>query len=149
MYVLLCMYVCMPMYVCMKCMYAHVCMKSKSAQISESDTSRRKPGHQKRLYRSRNLSQVNTIGCADEGLWIFSLEDSMKRQHTVNWEDQSWNKTEEHELMIDSGCFGTCLPTLVCTAISDGCVLEFEHTVIFATFVKYVQKTTSPIRLGF
>ena len=28
-------------------------------------------------------------------------------------------------------------------------VLEFEHTVIFATFVKYVQKTTSPIRLDF
>ena len=36
-----------------------------------------------------SLSQVNTIGCADEGLWIFSLEDSKKRQHTVNWEDQS------------------------------------------------------------
>ena len=59
-----------------------------------------------------SLSQVNTIGCADEGLWIFSLEDSKKRRYTVNWEDQSrpnltekW-KTEEHELMIDSGCFG-------------------------------------------
>ena len=26
-------------------------------------------------------------------------------------------------------------------------IFEFEHTVIFANFVKYVQKTTSPIRL--
>ena len=48
-----------------------------------------------------SLSQVNTIGCADEGLWIFSLEDSKKRQHMVNREDQSDCKTEEHELMID------------------------------------------------
>ena len=53
-----------------------------------------------------SLSQVNTIGCADEGLWIFSLEDSKKRKHTVNGEDQSDWKTEEHELMMDSGCFG-------------------------------------------
>ena len=44
----------------------------------------------------------------------------------MNWEDQSrpnltekW-KTEEHELMIDSGCFGHRLPTVVCTAISNG-----------------------------
>ena len=63
-----------------------------------------------------NLSQVNTIGCADEGLWIFSMEDNKKRRYTVNWEDQSrptptekW-KTEEHELMIDSGCFGHVCP---------------------------------------
>ena len=45
------------------------------------------------------LYQVNTIGCADKGLWIFSLEDSNKRRYTVNWEDESWNKTEEHELI--------------------------------------------------
>ena len=63
-----------------------------------------------------NLSQVNTIGCADEGLWICSLEDSKKRRYTVNWEDQSrsnliekW-KIEEHELMIDSGWFGHVCP---------------------------------------
>ena len=59
---------------------------------------------------------MNTIGYADEGLWIFSLEDSKKRRYTVNWEDQSrpiptekW-ETEEHELMIDSGCFGHVCP---------------------------------------
>ena len=58
-----------------------------------------------------SLSQVNTIGCADEGLWIFSLEDSKKRRYTVNWEDQSCsNQTGEHELMIDSGCFGHVCP---------------------------------------
>ena len=57
-----------------------------------------------------SLSQVNTIGCEDEGLWIFSLEDSKKRRYTVNWEDHSWNKTEEHELMVDSGCFGHVCP---------------------------------------
>ena len=56
------------------------------------------------------LSQMNTIGCADEGLWIFSLEDNKKRRCTVNWEDQSEWKTEEHELMIDSGCFGHVCP---------------------------------------
>ena len=64
-----------------------------------------------------NLSQVNTIGCANEGLWIFSLEDSKKPRYTVNWEDQSSNQTEEEDLMIDSGCFGhVCLYT----AISNG-----------------------------
>ena len=41
---------------------------------------------------------------------------SKKRRYSVNWEDQSrstltekW-KTEEHELMIDSGCFGHVCP---------------------------------------
>ena len=48
-----------------------------------------------------SLSQVNTIGCAGERLWIFSLEDSKKRQHMANREDQSDCKTVEHELMID------------------------------------------------
>ena len=63
-----------------------------------------------------NLSQANPIGCALEGLWIFSLEDSKKRRYSVNWEDQSCShltekwKTEEHELMIDSGCFGHVCP---------------------------------------
>ena len=39
-----------------------------------------------------------------------SQEESQKRQRTVNWEDQSDCKTEEHELMIDSGCFGHVHP---------------------------------------
>ena len=41
------------------------------------------------------LSQVNKIGCADEGLWIFSLEDSQKRWYTVNWKDQSRSNPTE------------------------------------------------------
>ena len=59
---------------------------------------------------------MNTIGCADEGLWMFSLEDSKKRRYTEKSEDQSCSnqtedwKTEEHELMIDSGCFGHVCP---------------------------------------
>ena len=88
--------------------------KSKVTEISESDSSKqvddRCPSPNTSAQQP-NLSQVNTIGCADEGLWIFSLEDNKKCRCTVNWEDQSrstltekW-KTEENELMIDSGCF--------------------------------------------
>ena len=86
--------------------------KSKVTEISESDSSRQV----EETWTSNTstpqpiLSQVNTIGCADEGLWIFSLEDSKKRRYTVNWEDQSDWKTEEHELTIDSGCFGHVWP---------------------------------------
>ena len=45
-------------------------------------------GHQHHLHTS-SLSQVNTIreiGCADEGLWIFSLEDSEKLRHIAHCE---------------------------------------------------------------
>ena len=86
--------------------------KSKVAEISESDSS--KPVDETWTSSTStpqpSLSQVNTIGCEDEGLWIFSLEDSKKRWYTVNWEDQSCSKTEEHELVIDSGCFGHVCP---------------------------------------
>ena len=93
--------------------------KSKVTEISESDDSKQVddwcPSSNTSVQQS-NLSQVNTIGCAGEGLWIFSLEVSKKRWYSVNWEDQSrlnltkkW-KTEEHELMIDSGCFGHVCP---------------------------------------
>ena len=88
-------------------------------EISESDNSKQVDSWNPSSNTSTqqpHFSQVSTIGCADEGLWIFSLEDSKKRRYTVNWEDQSrpnqtekW-KTEEHELMIDSGCFGHVCP---------------------------------------
>ena len=88
-------------------------------EISESESSKQLDDwfpSPNTTAQQRSLSQVNTIGCADEGLWIFSLEDSKKRRYTVNWEDQSrstptekW-KTDEHELMIDSGCFGHVCP---------------------------------------
>ena len=93
--------------------------KSKVTEISESDNSKqvddRNPSSNTST-KQPTLSQVNTIGCADEGLWMFSLEDSEKRRYTVNWEDKSrpnltekW-KTEKHELMIDSGCFRHVCP---------------------------------------
>ena len=93
--------------------------KSKVTEISESDNSKNVDDWNPSSNTSAqqpNLSQVNTIGCADEGLWIIFAEDSNKRRYTVNWEDQfcanlteKW-KTEEDELMIDSGCFGHVCP---------------------------------------
>ena len=79
--------------------------KSKVTEISESDSSKQvdETWTPNTSAQQPNLSQVNTIGCADEGLWIFSLEDSKKRRYTVNWKDQSDWKTE-----------------VVCTAISNG-----------------------------
>ena len=64
---------------------------SKVTQISESDSSKqvKETWTPNTSTLQPSLSQVNTIGCADEGLWMFSLDDSKKRQHTVNWEDQS------------------------------------------------------------
>ena len=87
--------------------------KSKVTEISESDSSKRvdETWTSNTSAPQPNSSQVNTIGCADEGLWIFSLEDSKKRRCTVNWEVQSDWKTKEHELMIDSGCFGHVCPS--------------------------------------
>ena len=87
--------------------------KSKVTEISQSDSSRQVEEHwtsNTSAQRPNFLSQVNATGCADEGLWIFSLEDSKKRRYTVNWEDQSSNQTEEHELMIESECFRHVCP---------------------------------------
>ena len=86
--------------------------KSKVTEISESDSSKQvdETWTSNTSSPQPSLSQVNTIGRADEGPWIFSLEDSKKRRYTVNWEDRSWGKTEEHELMIYSGCFGHVCP---------------------------------------
>ena len=86
--------------------------KSKVTEISVNDSSKQveETWTPHTSAPPSSLSHVNTIGCADERLWLFSLEDSKKRQHTVNWEDQSDCKTEEQELMIDSGCFGHVCP---------------------------------------
>ena len=86
--------------------------KSKVTEISKSDSSKQveETWTSNTSTTQSHLSEVNTIGCADEGLWISSLEDSKKRRHTVKWEDQSNWKTEEQELMIDSGCFGHVCP---------------------------------------
>ena len=86
--------------------------KSKVTEISESDSSKQvdETWTSNTSTPQPSLSQVNTIGRADEGPWIFSLEDSKKRRYAVNWEDRSWRKTEEHELMIHSRCFGHVCP---------------------------------------
>ena len=86
--------------------------KSKVTETSESDSSKQveETWTSNMSTPQPSLSLVNTIGCADDGLWIFSLEDSEKRRYTVNWEDQSCNKTEKHELLINSGCFGHVCP---------------------------------------
>ena len=57
--------------------------KSKVTEISESDSSKQVDGwcpSPNTPAQLPNLSQVNTIGCADGGLWIFLLEDSKKRR---------------------------------------------------------------------
>ena len=56
-------------------------------EISESDSSKQveETWTSNASATQPNLSQVNTIGCEDERLWIFSLEDSKKRRHSVNW----------------------------------------------------------------
>ena len=68
---------------------------------------------QTRQHNSKFLSSEHDGMRRDSG---YSLEDSKKRRYTVNWEDQSCStpiekwKTEEHVLMIDSGCFGRVCP---------------------------------------
>ena len=86
--------------------------KSKVTEINDSDSSKQveETWTPNTSAPPSSMSQVNTIGCADEGLWKISLEDSKKRQHTVNWEDQSDCKTEWHELMVGSACFGHVCP---------------------------------------
>ena len=133
--------------------------KSKVTETSESNNSKQvedwNPSSNTSVQQL-NLSEVNSIGCADEGLWKFSLEDSKKRRYTVNWEDQSCShptekwETEEQELMIDSGCFWTCLPTMVCTAISNGefykrrrCGSEQRGTATLWTNMVYGHVTTN------
>ena len=61
--------------------------KSNVSEISESDNSKQVDDWNPSSNTSAqqpHFSQVNTIGCADERLWIFSLEASKKRQYTVN-----------------------------------------------------------------
>ena len=86
--------------------------KSKVTEVSESDSSKQveETWTPNTSVPHSSLSQVNTIGCPDKELSIFSLEDSKTRQHTVNWEDQFDCETEEHEVMIASGCFGHVCP---------------------------------------
>ena len=92
----------------------------KSVYATRANKQKRR-GHQILLHsQTSSLSQVNAIGeigLADDGLWIFSVEDSKKRRYSVNWKDgthsresETCERGEEHELMIDSGCYGHVCP---------------------------------------
>ena len=64
--------------------------KSNVTEISESDTSKQaeEMWSPNTSLQPSSLSQVNAIGeigRADDGLWIFSVEDSQKRRNSVNW----------------------------------------------------------------
>ena len=87
--------------------------KSKVTEISVSDGSKQvdETWTSNTSTPQPKISQVNTIGCANEGLWIFSLEDSKKRRYTVNWEDQSDCKTQRTRVDDRFWMFWTCLPT--------------------------------------
>ena len=93
-------------------------MKSEVAEVSESENSQHveETWTQASSPKPSSSSEVNTIrrlGCADESLWIFCLEDSTNHQRTVSW-DESWpvnyEQADEHELVTDSQCFGYVCP---------------------------------------
>ena len=91
----------------------------KVTEIGEGDNSKQveetwTPNKSSQPSSSSQANTIGEIGCADDGMWIFSLEDCQKRRHTVNWKVGSRSETcdqaEEHELTIDSGCFGHVCP---------------------------------------
>ena len=68
--------------------------KSKVSEVSETAS----------LPHTSGLSQVHTIkevGCVDEGLWIFSLEDSTENPHKVSW-DELWFERSTSRITITS-----------------------------------------------
>ena len=97
--------------------------KSHVTEISESDTSEQtseETWSPNTSSQPSSLPQVNTIGeigRADDELWI-SVKDNQKRRYSVmNWkvgthdrDSGTCEKGEEHDLMIDSGCYGHVCP---------------------------------------
>ena len=91
----------------------------KSVKATRANKQKRR-GHQTQILQPSSLFQVNSlgeIGRADDGLWIISVEDNQKRRYSVNWtvgtDDrgaETCEQDEEHELMIDSGCYGHVCP---------------------------------------
>ena len=96
--------------------------KSNVTEISESDTSKEveETWPPNTSSQPSSLPQVNTIGeigRTDEELWIFSVEDSSIRRHSVSWKVKPHRRVSEtceqgqvHELVIDSGCYGHVCP---------------------------------------
>ena len=63
------------------------------------------------------MNVIGEIGRADDGLWIFSVEDSQKRRYSGNCKvgtndrrSETCEQDQELELMIDSGCYGHVCP---------------------------------------
>ena len=63
------------------------------------------------------MNTIGEIGRADEELWIFSVEDSLTRRHSVNLKfephtrvSKTCEQGQEHELMIDSRFYGHVCP---------------------------------------
>ena len=82
--------------------------KSNVPEISESDASKQaeETWSPNTSLQPSSLSQVNAIGeigRTNDGLWIFSAEDSQKREYSVNW--TMWTND-----LIDSGCYGHVCP---------------------------------------
>ena len=48
------------------------------------------------------------VGYADEGLRMLSLEDRTEHRQKVSLENwlEVYEQVDDHELMVDSGCFG-------------------------------------------
>ena len=64
--------------------------KSNVSEVSESENGRHveetwTPVSSPQPSSSSQVNTIRTVGCADEGLWIFSLDDSAKRRKTVSW----------------------------------------------------------------
>ena len=69
-----------------------------------------KLGHQTRQHRSQVYLKSTRLDAQRRDSGYFRGKTARNVGTRVNWEDQSDWKTEEHELMIDSGCFGHVCP---------------------------------------
>ena len=96
--------------------------KSSVTEISESDANKQaeetwSPNTSLQPSSLSHVIAVGEIGRANDGFWIFSVEDSQKLRYSVNWkvwtdvrESETCDQAEEHEFMIDSGCYGHVCP---------------------------------------
>ena len=94
------------------------------------------------------MNTIGEIGRTDEELWIFSVEDSSKRRHSVSWKVEPHTRVSEtceqgqvHELMNDSGCYGhVCQPWFAPKFPMVGCVNIEAVTPNNATLRHYGRK---------
>ena len=89
--------------------------RSQVSEVSQSEQNKHDDGTWTPAS-SPQPPKVNTIrevGFADDGTWIFSLNDSTIHRQKVSW-DEHWlevsERVDDHELMIASGCCGHVCP---------------------------------------